>query len=931
MKKFIMFFAAIIIAASAFGQNPLPNDPAVKVGKLENGLTYYIRHNDQPAQRAEFWIATNVGAYQEEDHQDGLAHFLEHMCFNGTQNFPGKSLLQWLQSIGAEFGRNINASTGFEQTQYMLNNIPVTRESIIDSCLLVLHDYSHFVLCEQDEIDAERGVILEERRTRRNGTWRSFEKSLPYLFNGAPMERRTLIGSEENLKTFKRESLVSFYEKWYQPDNQAIVVVGDVDVDQVEAKIKNTFGHIAAPEVPTVVPVIPIPDNKEPLVGIITDPELSNTTVEIYWKGEPMPREYNNTDVAFMTDMIKSFVGNIMSERFNDITSVPGAPFISASLGIGKFCKACEAVMGNISCKDGEAPQAFAAFMTEVEKMKRYGFTDAEVARARENLISWYEKRAEAASTRKHSELVRPLLNNFYNNESFMEPATELELAKAVCAQLNANILNQVVAQMISDENIVILYNAPEKEGLQHPETKVFTDILAAVKEADIQANAEESINEPLVDPAKLKGSKSSKIKAGVNNSVQWTMKNGVKVVVLPTDYKKDQVMFQLVQNGGSSLIATEDLNSFESNVWTLWQNNCGLSKFSSTQLSKMLAGKNVSCSPAIGALTHAIAANSTPKDVETALQLMYLTFMEPRFDQNEFQIGIDQINAVLPNILTQPNFVFQKQLNETIYGNNPRRLLISESVVEKASIETIERVYRDLYKDAAGSTLYVVGNVDVDTIKPLIEKYIGSITKGKKARTWKDRGEGVVKGNVVNHFGTKMETPKSSVAQVYSAYVPYSVKDEVLLNAAKYILDMIYTETVREQEGGTYGVGIGTATSKDPVQRRLLQVMFDTNPESATKLAALTRSGLEKLANEGPTAEQLSKAIENMKKNIPEQRINNSYWLSVLKKFHEDGIRYDEEYEAAVNNITAEGIKSVLKPLIEQGNFIEVIMSPEK
>ena len=926
-----MTFAALMFAVLAFGQNPLPNDPAVKVGKLENGLTYYIRHNDQPAQRAEFWIATDAGAFLEEDHQDGLAHFLEHMCFNGTKNFPGKSLLEWLQSIGAEFGRNINASTGFEHTQYMLNNIPIPRETIIDSCLLILHDYSHFVLAEQDEIDAERGVILEERRTRRNGMWRSFEKSLPYLYNGAPMERRTLIGSEENLKTFKRESLVSFYEKWYQPDNQAIIVVGDIDVDKVEAKIKSTFSDIPAPEVPTVVPDIPVPGNKEPLVGIITDPEVSNTSVEIYWKGEPMPKQYNNTDVAFMTDMIKSFVSIIMYERFNDITSVPGAPFINASVSLGKYCKSVEAVMGNVTCKDGEAPKAFAALMTEIEKMKRYGFTDAEVSRAKENIISRYEKAAEAAPSRKHAEFVRPLLSNFYSNEAYMEPATELELAKAVCSQLNAKILNQVVAQMITDENIVILYNAPEKEGLQHPDAKVFTDILAAVKEADIQANAEESINEPLIDSAKLKGSKSSKVKAGVNNSVQWTMKNGVKVVVLPTDYKKDQVMFQLVQNGGSSLIATEDLNSFESNIWTLWQNNCGLSKFSSTQLSKMLAGKNVSCSPAIGSLTHAITANSTPKDVETALQLMYLTFMEPRFEQDEFQIGIDQINAVLPNIVTQPDFVFQKEFTETVFGNNPRKLTISESVVEKASLETVERVYRDLFKDAAGSILYVVGNVDVDTIKPLIEKYIGSITKGKKARMWQNRGEGIVKGNVVKHFNTKMETPKSSVAQVYSAYVPYSVKDEVLLSAAKYILDMIYTETVREQEGGTYGVGVGCNIVKDPVQRSVIQIMFDTNPESAEKLAALTRSGLEKLANEGPTEEQLSKAIENLKKNIPEKRITNSYWLSVLKKFYEDNIRYDEEYEAAVNSITADGIKAVLKPLLEQGNFIEVIMSPEK
>ena len=395
MKKIFLFAALLFSAAAAFAQMPaptqLPNDPAVRKGQLENGLTYYIRHNDKPAQRAEFYLATNVGAIQETPDQDGLAHFLEHMCFNGTKNLPGKTMLDYLQKIGAEFGRNVNASTGVEQTTYMLNNIPVVREGIVDTCLLIMHDYSHYVTCDPAEIDAERGVIIEERRTRRTADWRMHEKSLPYYYGDSKYATCTLIGSQENLENFKPESLWNFYHTWYRPDLQAVIVVGDVDVDQIEAKIKKLFSDIPAAENPVPKEVHRIPGNVEPVVGIITDPEATNTKIEVMWKGEPLPEELNSTDIGFTMETVKFLIGTIMSERFNDITARPDAPFLNASLGIGGICETCEVVMGRISCRNGEGISSFKAYMTEVEKMKRYGFSDDEVNRAKENLLSYYE------------------------------------------------------------------------------------------------------------------------------------------------------------------------------------------------------------------------------------------------------------------------------------------------------------------------------------------------------------------------------------------------------------------------------------------------------------------------------------------------------------------------------------------------------------
>ncbi len=931
MKRLFIFIAAIFAAATVFGQTPLPNDPAVRTGKLDNGMTYYIRHNEQPAQRAEFYLATDVGAFQESDDQDGLAHFLEHMCFNGTKNFPGKSLLEWLQSIGAEFGRNINASTGFEQTQYMLNNIPVVRESIIDSCLLVLHDYSHFVTNDPAEIDAERGVILEERRTKRDASWRMFEKSLPYYYGDTPYAKRTLIGGEEQLKTFAYESLTNFYKTWCRPDLQAVIVVGDVDVDKVEAKIKSIFADIPAAENPQPKVLHKIPDNVQPIIGIITDPEATSSSIEVLWKSEPMPKEMMNTDVAFMMNLIKSYVRLIMRERFTDITSKPDAPFLGASFHISSLCNSCDATMGTVSFKEGEATDAFAAFMTELEKMKRFGFTDGEVQRAKDNIISNYERAVEAAPTRKNAEFVYPLLYNFYDNEPYMDPATELQLAQMVCAQLNAAVLNQIAAQLITDENMVILYTGPEKEGLANPTEEEISAVLAAVKNAEIAANAEENLNEPFIS-GELKGSKVKKSAETIYGATEWTLKNGVKVIVLPTQHKQDQILFNISMNGGQSLIATEDMPSFEDNIWALFQQNSGISKFSGTQVPKMLAGKNLSVSPYIGATKHGVSGSSTPKDFETALQIAYLYFADPRFDQSEYETGIQQIKAILPNIAKNPQFVFQNELYRILYGNTPRINKLDEETLAKADLATIERVYRELFKDAAGATLRIVGNVDPEAIKPMIEKYIGSIAKGKKAtKVNKENTISIAKGQIEETVKIAMETPKSTVLQAYTAYMPVDTKTEVALEAANYVLDMIYTKTIREDEGGTYGVGTAMVGQRDPEERVVIQVSFDTNPEQAPKLGELAIKGLRELAENGPDAEKFNKAIENFKKNIPEKRINNSYWMNNLSQYIDYGIDYDAEYEAAVNSLTAEDVKAVLQAVLAQNNLIKVTSAPKE
>ena len=896
MKRLFLIIAAIFAAAVAFGQTPLPNDPAVRVGQLDNGLKYYIRHNDQPAQRAEFWIATDAGANQEEDHQDGLAHFFEHMCFNGTKNFPGKSMLTYLQSIGAEFGRNINASTGFEVTQYMLNNIPVVRESIIDSCLLVLHDWSGFVTCDPAEIDNERGVIIEEKRGRDAADWRMYMAARPYIYGDVPYGRRTLIGGYDQLANFEHQSLIEFHQKWYRPDNQAVIVVGDIDVDAVEAKIKTMFNDIPVPAEPVQKPVYKLADNVEPIVGIITDPEAQYSYIEFLWKREPMPKELNNTDVAFMANIIKRYVRQIMAERFADIAADPASPFIQAGLYFYPICNECDATRAQVIFREGNMAEALKAFMLEVEKMKQFGFTEAEVQRATENIINGYEKAVEAAGSRKNGDFVNPLLDNFYQNESYLEPELALQFAQGLCTQLNAQILNQLLGQFqfVTDENMIVLYNGPSKEGSIIPTEEEIRNVLAEVKTIEVKPNAEETVNEPFISE-NLKGSPVKKTAETVYGATEWTLKNGVKVVVLPTELKKDQVIFNITKKGGKTLIATEDLPSFEDNIWSLYLEYSGISKFAGKTVPKMLAGKSLSVSPYIGGSRHGVNGSAAPKDLETALQIAYLYFTEPRFDESEYMTGINQINALMPNMKANPDFLFDIEMDKILYGNNPRVVSLTDETLAKADLATIKRVYSELFKDAAGAVVTIVGNVDLETLKPMVEKYLGSLPKGKKASQVNE--ENLItfaKGEVNEVVKLQMQAPKSTVVQLYSAYAPVNTKKSVALDAANYIIDMIYTKTIREDEGGTYGVGTSMVAQRSPMERLIAQIYFNTNPDAVEKLSALAVKGLKELAENGPTQEHFNMAMENFKKNLPESRINNSYWMNCLQTWNEHGINHD-------------------------------------
>ena len=948
MKKFFLTLGALALTAvMALAQQPsreqmeamiaqmpqIPTSDAYTIGHLDNGLTYFIRHNELPAGRAEFYLATNVGASEEEyPSQDGLAHFLEHMCFNGTQHFPGKGILDYMRSIGAEFGRNINASTGFEETQYMLNNIPVQRETVVDSCLMILADYSHFVLNQPSEVDAERGVIIEERRTRRNASWRNMEAALPYYFGPDSKQATcTLIGTQEHLETFKPESLVAFYQTWYHPGNQAVIVVGDVDVARTEAKIKEIFGVIPAKENPVAKPIQKIADHAEPRVGIITDPETTSPSIELEWHSEALPEAINATYTGQATELVKGFLAQVMYERFNDITSKANSPFLNASFSISSLIyEDIDAVMGDVTLREENILEGFRAYYTELLRLKKYGITEAEFNRAKADIISMYETRANRAETRQNAEFVRPILSHFFDKQPLVEPKDELEFVQMMTSQINAAAISQVAAQMWDGtNNLVVVYTGPQKEGIATPTAEDLLKVMAEVEASDIAAPAGEDIPEAFLDPAKLKGAKVAKAGTTIYGATEWTLKNGVKVIVYPTDLQKDQILFNIYKEGGLSLVSTDDVASFENNIFGLFQNNSGVAEFSGTVMQKMLTGKNLSVTPYFDPLENGINGRSTVKDFETALQLTYLFWTKPRFDAEEWQNGIDQLNAVLPNLVNQPNYKFQSELYKTLYSNNARRQMISQEMVNRASLDVVEKNWKKLFADAAGATLVVVGDVNPEAIKPLVEKYIGSLPKGKKALKWVDPREDLAKGKIENVFAVDMQTPKSTVYQVYNADIEYSYAKDAAMDAISYIMDMRYTNSLREEEGGTYGASTQGSIRRRPKQVAMFLVGWDCKPALCDKLRELAIKGLKDLAENGPTDDEFQAAKLNLQKNLPESRQRNNWWMNSIELYLTYGQDRDKLYEEAINNLTKEDLPALLKEIMAQGNFMEIVMKP--
>ena len=930
MKKFILSTIVLALSLTMAVQQPqpLPIDSAVRVGKLENGLTYYIRHNEYPKNRAEFHIAQAVGAILEEDHQNGLAHFLEHMAFNGTEHFAGKGIIEYFESIGVNFGGNINAYTSLDETVYRLSEVPTTREGIIDSALLVMHDWACGLLLLEDEIDNERGVIREEWRTGMGASRRMWKNSNMLKYPGSRYAKRDVIGDTAVINNFAYDALRDYYKKWYGPDNQAIIVVGDIDVDQIEQKIKALWADVPARVNRGERPLYSVDDNQQPIVAIVRDKEAQNTRIELEFKKGKLPKEYRGTDAAYVQTEMLEAVCSMLNNRFQELAVDPDASFTGAGSYYGETVKEKDAFVAVYIAKQGQETQAYKDLLTQLEKMRRYGFTNAEWDRVKKEWLSYYEKAYNERSTVRNISRAQEYIRHYLDGAPIAGEEWEYQMAQQILPMLSVDVLNQIAGQLVTDENLIISFQAPIEAVL--PTEAEAVDFLAAVKNEEIDAPVEEAIRENLVEQAPKAGKIKNTAYNATLGTTEWTLSNGVRVVIKPTEFKQDEILFSAFSKGGQSLVATEDLVSaaLATDVISV----SGIADMTMTDLQKALTGKNISLSPSINANTESIEGGTTVKDLESLLQLNYLYFTAPRRDEDAYAMLMSVLESQLANRDKNPKVAFSDSVSMMANNYSPRTLIFNKEALTRADLDKSLEIYKARFANPADFIFTFVGNVNPDdeAFQQLVCTWIGGLKTSKKKEAVRDNGDRVPEGINKNYFSRRMETKTASNRIQYTSYdIPYTLANELNMEMIGRILSTRYLESIREREGGSYGVGCAGGLQVYPVAKAYLLMQFDTDPDKQVKLMNIIHEEVNTIVENGPLAKDLNKEKESMLKDFQEDLEKNSYWDSALYMYYMYNINYIADYKEAVENITAESVQNTLKKLVASGNMFEVVMLP--
>ena len=926
--------ALLCIAIVSMAQQPqmprIPTDPNVRIGKLENGLTYYIRHNELPENRADFYIAQKVGSILEEENQRGLAHFLEHMCFNGTTNFPGKGIIDWLETIGVKFGENLNAYTSVEETVYNIDNVPVIRDGIVDSCLLILHDWANDLTLAEAEIDNERGVIHEEWRTRQGAMMRMYEQALPKAMEGSKYGLRLPIGTIEVIDNFPYQAIRDYYEAWYRPDQQGIIVVGDVDVDKVEAKIKELFSPIQMPANAPERKYESVPDNKEPIITITKDKEQPSTMIYIWHKHPATPNEAKGNIGYLVQNYLLSMIESMLNARLEELRQSANPPFIMAGTEDTNFlfAKTTKAFAGIAISKEDGIPTAIKALVREIERARKFGFTASEYSRAKADYLRDLESAYNERDNKENKEYVQEYVDNFLENEPIPGIETEYAIMNQLVPNISVEAINSLLPQLIKDENIVINVFGPDKEDMVYPTETEILKVLQDTKAEEITAYVDKVSDEPLLKEAPKAG-KIVKTEEGPFGSTAFTLSNGVRVVVKNTDFKADEIRMTAFSPGGTSMFDTKE--AIQLRMLNSVAGLGGLGNFSNVDLEKVLAGKKASISTSFTVYTEKVNGYCSPKDLETLMQLVYLSFTAPRMDDAAFESFKTRTKASLLNEEANPMTAFSDTLNHALYGNHPMIDRIKADMIDQIDYNRIMEMYKDRFKEAGDFTFLFVGNINMDEAKPLIETYLGSLPTINRKEDFKDIKLERRKGNYKNVFEKQLEIPKASVISVISGNCEYNLKNILLMSILSQTMDMVYTETIREKEGASYGVSAFGQINKHPKDEAVFQIYFDTDPAKREKMEQIVMTELQKATKEGPRPEHLAKVKEFILKKHNEDTKENAYWLSQLNQYYWYNTDMDSDYEKLVNEITVEDVKNFAKALLDQGNIIEVTMTAKE
>ena len=930
----VVLAVAGILTVAAQQMPTIPVDPDVRIGKLDNGLTYYIRHNNWPEQRAEFYIAQKVGSIQEDDTQRGLAHFLEHMAFNGSKHFKGNELLRWCESIGVKFGNDLNAYTSIDQTVYNISNVPTTRETIVDSCLMILWDWADGLLLEQEEIEKERGVIHEEWRLRTSAQMRMLERDLPKLYPGSKYGYRMPIGLMEIIDNFERPFLQQYYEKWYRPDNQGIIVVGDVDVDKVEQKIKDMFSQIAKPGADAAqVKEEAVPDNAEPIIVIDKDKEQQYNIVEVMFKHEAVPDSVKGSLEYLVADYLKGVATSMLNSRLSELGEKPDCPYLQAAVSDETYLlsKPMDALTLAIVPKDGMMNEAVKTVFAETRRAAEFGFTQTEYGRSKANTLSALDKKYSNKDKRYNSEFVNRYVRHFLANEPIPSLDDYYQLMKQLVPAIPVDAVNAIMKELMpqNDSNLVVLSFNQEKEGATYPTEEGLLGAIRNARAEQLTAWVDNVKDEPLMTTLPKPGKITKEVKNDKFGYSELTLSNGVKVYLKQTDLKKDQVLLQGEGWGGSALYDIKDFANF--NMFDDVVEASGLGAFSHTELIKALAGKIAGATLSMSGHRTNVNGSSTPTDVETMLQLVYLYMTgDIKKDQQSFDQLLKTTEIQLKNRLLQPEAVFSDSLLLTLTKHNPRNRNMEVSDLKDVNYDRILQMAKERTANAAAFTFTIIGNYDEATIRPLIEQYIASLPAQKKIVKSKDLSTDYT-GKVVNDFKHKAETPKSiAVLHWYTKKVPYTLENIIRSQAAGQVLQMVYLKEIREEASAAYTVQAQAGVSRDDFNdESSIFAYCPMKPEKADVAIDIMRRAVKEMAAGKCDADMVTKVKEYMLKNLGDQLKTNAYWAGRINAWRKWNLDLHTDCEKTIQALTPESICQFVAEVLKSGNEAEVVMLP--
>ena len=933
MKHFLtivaLFFACNIYAQ----QGKIDNDNTIRKGILPNGMTYYIRHNAQTKGVADFYIAQKVGSILEEKRQRGLAHFLEHMAFNGTKHFPGNTLqpgiVAWCESVGIKFGANLNAYTSVDQTVYNISAAPVTREGVIDSCLLILNDWSHELLLTDKEIDKERGVIEEEWRTRRSGMamQRLSEQAMPIIYAGTKYSDCMPIGNIDIVRTFPYNDLRDYYSKWYRPDLQAIIVVGDINEDKIEEKIKKLFAKIPLPQNPAHRIYYPIGNNEKMILYTATDKEQPTVNFTLYMKRDVTPKQERNTIQNYADDYKTNILRMAINDRLEELSRTKNAPFISASVRSGNFFLASTKDAFELSgvLKEGKAIEAIQLLVGEVERARANGITIDELKRGKAEMLSYAENDYNDRSNRRNGEFVEQCVQNFLEETPIIEPEKELEIVRKLDKTVTIDDVNALAKTIITNQNQVVTMFGPDKNTFKMPtNSSIENAILKAQKQHYTPYKTQNTLTERLITKLPKPGSIISE-RTYKYGYTEFTLSNGLKVYVRPTNFEPDEVNLKLFSLGGKNIYPDSEMP----NLTYLMSGATigGVAQYNDLTLEKMLAGKTATVTPFIDNDTRGMAGTSNVKDTKTLLELVYLYFTQPRKDPQAFKNLMEQQQEFLTNAHVNPMLAYNDTLHKVAYATN-RMESMNKEQLKRVNYNRIMHIYKELFANAANFKLILTGNININKLRPLLCQYIATLPSNNAKETIGTYEPKLVDGKKTYIFHKKQTTPTAITTIVIKGKMEYNNRNELLMDAIGQLLRIVYTEKVREDKGGTYSVQASGNLQHHPDDEALLRIAFQTDPQKYNSLIPIVYKELEKMATEGPSQQDLDKVKAYELKVYNQVLRMNNYWEYVLYTDLYNGIDVDTDFRYIVENMTCDDIRTTLRNLLNQNNCIEVTMT---